>query len=286
MALRSNLYLNESYLTEVRQHIQVDLFGEPSWDRMDFWIRERTRGKFPKVDFVKTESFALINAVYYRSFWLESFRERSSGFFYSHVPLLAMWHEFARKVGQFPYATFGDGQLVELPYRSNSTLTLYLFVPSQCCAFFGRILAFLRLHPTPVTTLLGQQSLDSRIKELKSTLIDLHIPRFTAKASYELTDILQNLGVKDAFDSSRANFNLTAKISPNTSTEPLPRAYLDQVIHKTYFRLDDSRTEESSRVYPKAKQILSVRVNRPFAFFVRDKAANVTLFAGVIYNPV
>jgi len=85
----------------------------------------------------------------------------------------------------------------------------------------------------------------------------------------------------DAFDVAKADFS---KMSP----QPL---FVSDVVHQAFVSVDEAGTEAAAAtaVIMKAgaapSEPVTLDVNRPFLFFVRDIPTNTVLFVGRVVNP-
>ena len=96
----------------------------------------------------------------------------------------------------------------------------------------------------------------------------LELPKFELKFSSKLNYVLQKLGMKDAFDRSAANFK---GIGGNLN--------IDEVIQKTYLKVDERGTEAAAvtaiKLIPRCinrekPKIYSMIVDRPFLFILKN----------------
>ena len=119
--------------------------------------------------------------------------------------------------------------------------------------------------------------------------IKLSLPRF--KYDYEPSDfigILNNLGIKEAFNPDLANFKKMVEI-PNYNV------YVGEAIHKTHIELNEKGTKaaaityfgmyRSSAMMPIEIETVDVNFNKPFIYMIREKNTNEILFFGTVYEP-
>ena len=110
------------------------------------------------------------------------------------------------------------------------------------------------------------------------------IPKFEAEYSVLLNDTLENLGMKDAFDSETADFSgLGSSLDGNL--------YISRVIHKTYIAVDEKGTKagaatavevntESAMMEP--DDVKTVYLDRPFVYMIIDCEENLPVFIGTV----
>ena len=112
---------------------------------------------------------------------------------------------------------------------------------------------------------------------LKSTYMNLSVPKFKIEYDNEISDLLKNIGLKKSF-SSESEFT---KMCDNGNM------YMESVIHKTYINVDEEGTEAAAvtAILLNATSALppepiNVSFNKPFTFVIRDDANGEILFMG------
>ena len=73
----------------------------------------------------------------------------------------------------------------------------------------------------------------------------------------------------------------------------MPKAYISEVIHKTYVEVNEKGTEAAAATsvrvgtsaIPPREPEFSLVVDRPFLVMVYDSAADASLFVGAVRNP-
>lgn len=111
--------------------------------------------------------------------------------------------------------------------------------------------------------------------------VAISFPQFIMEDSYDLNSVLQDMGIKDIFDESKADLSGISK-SPNL--------YLSRIIHKSFVEVDEMGTEAAaaSGAVAAEKAIPSwveFNANHPFLFFIRHNPTNTILFCGRVYSP-
>jgi serine protease inhibitor len=87
------------------------------------------------------------------------------------------------------------------------------------------------------------------------------------------------MGIRDIFDSSRANLE---KIVANKSL------YVSSFIQKTKIQVDEKGTVASAVTIAELENKFSshvFRANKPFAYLIIDRSTNMLLFCGQYGNP-
>eukprot|EP01083_Nonionella_stella_P145231 454693_1 len=106
--------------------------------------------------------------------------------------------------------------------------------------------------------------------------LNLYVPKFKSELGIELSDILQRMGIIDAFDPSAADFS-------NITKHPL---FISKIIHKAVIEIDEQGTEAAAftavcmSMGLSSHQPPTMRFDHPFAFHLYDEANDITLFSG------
>ncbi|CAF3676773.1 unnamed protein product [Rotaria sp. Silwood1] len=119
--------------------------------------------------------------------------------------------------------------------------------------------------------------------------LHLYLPKFKMEATFELSDILQQLGMKDAFSNYKPNF--TGIASGNNNRDHL---YISKVIHKAFIDVNEQGSEAAAAtaviivsygsINP-PPQPIEFKADRPFLFFIRESRQNIVLFSGRFISP-
>src|SRR5450759_4546620 len=252
----------------------VDFQNDPNGacSQIDSWVSDQTEGRIPKLldSLGSLTRLVLVNAIYLKAPWLEPFAEsdtktapftRSDGSQVSVPTMSLALSEGGR------YASGSGWQAVELPYAGGS-LAMTIVVPDDLAAFEGGLDAarFAR-----ITT--GLQAAD----------VDLTLPRFKIETKSNLNSALAGMGMPLAFDPSRADF------SGITTQEQL---YISKVVHQANIAVDEKGTEATAAtavVMAVASaapiQPVTLHVDRPFLFALRDTNTGAILFLGRVVDP-
>ncbi|MCM1191493.1 MAG: serpin family protein [Butyrivibrio sp.] len=117
-----------------------------------------------------------------------------------------------------------------------------------------------------------------------SPSVEAAIPKFKSEYSVSLNDILENLGMTDAFDSDRADLS-------GLGSSPDGTLYISRVLHKTFIALDEKGTragaataveivKESAAINPLESK--TVYLDRPFVYMIIDCEENLPVFMGTV----
>ena len=240
------------------------------------WVEEQTHHKITEL--IKRgmldalTRLVLTNAIYFKGKWETQFKTENTQqapFYMSdrekaNIPL--MYQE-----GKFRYGENGQMQILELPY-SGADLSMLILLPKPSLS-----LKKLEAGLTP-------ENLRRWLSRLSSQKADVFLPRFKLTQEFTLNNILQELGMKDAFDEQLADF------SGMTSADSL---YITGVVHKAFVETNEEGTEAAAATAVimggKSIQIdaepFLFRADHPFVFLIRDRRSGSVLFMGRVADP-
>ena len=96
--------------------------------------------------------------------------------------------------------------------------------------------------------------------------VELKLPKFELDFSCLLNDVLQKMGMINAFVADKADF---------TGMRDIKDIFIGKVIQKTYLKVDEKGTEAAAVTavvfYNSLPRNIKMNVNRPFLFFLRNK---------------
>jgi len=247
---------------------------EPARREMNAWVSDQTARRIqdliPEGAVDDSTRMVLINAIYFKGDWQHQFEanDTSDEPFHllggSKVEVRMM----RAHLSGVAYAA-GDGfQAIELPYQGG-TAAMSILVPDQ-----GNFEAF-------------EGSLDSvRLGEILAAMqpasLELGLPKFSYGAAFDMGEQLSALGMPDAFDPDRADF------SGMTGGRDL---FISKVLHQAFVDVDEKGTEAAAAtaiiMAPTSIMLpdLSLVVDRPFIFMVRDSGSGQILFLGRVLDP-
>ncbi len=235
------------------------------------WVEEQTEDRI--VDLLPAGSIdaltrlVLVNAIYFKASWSAPFD-----------PADTVDGAFTLRDGGTVTASMmngvidttcggGDGfSLVTVPYVGEQ-LDMTLLVPDAGAY-------------DSVETGLTAASLDAALDGLDSCLLTLAMPRFGFRSSLNLNSPLQALGMVDAF-SQNADF------SGITTAEQL---YITGVFHQAFVAVNEEGTEAAAATAvvdgtTSVPEEVTLDVDRPFLFFIRDRPTGAVLFMGRVLDP-
>ncbi|KAK2113198.1 Serpin B9 [Saguinus oedipus] len=216
----------------------------------------------------------LVNAIYFKGKWNEWFDEtytREMPFKINQEeqrPVQMMYQE-----AFFMLAHVGEVgvQLLELPYAGEE-LSLLVLLPDD------------GVELSTVEKNLTFEKLTAWTKPdcMKSTEVEVHLPKFKLQEDYDMASVLPRLGMVDAFQRGKAD------LSAMSAERDL---CLSKFVHKTFVEVNEEGTEAVAAsgmlVEAECSKESGPRfcADHPFLFFIRHNRANRLLFCGRFSSP-
>ena len=121
----------------------------------------------------------------------------------------------------------------------------------------------------------------SSSENMSEKRVAVSFPQFTLEDSHDLNPILQDMGITDVFDETKADL---------TGISPSPNLYLSKVVHKTFVEVDENGTQAVAASGAVGLEMSSpswetFNANHPFLFFIRHNKTQTMLFYGRVCSP-
>ena len=294
----------------------ADFAADPDSARaaINAWVKEQTAGRIPQllgpVDITTLTRLVLVNAMYLKAGWEVPFVEQGTGpasftrldGSTVQVPTMRGMGGEGGGMRPIPYASGNGWQAVELRYRggpgsTNTPLAMTLLLPRDLAAF-GQHLSAAQLDRITGALEAQRATFDTFIScpwakagdypSCYPYALQLYLPRFSIETRADLKAPLQALGMSLAFDPVAADF--TGIHVPQGETD---RLFVSKVVHQANIDVDERGTEAAAATAviggtgggPGAAREITLRLDHPFVFFVRDLATGAVLFMGQVTDP-
>ncbi|CAF3868797.1 unnamed protein product [Rotaria sp. Silwood1] len=291
--------LQEEYLKIVQNSFKADIKLEDfenesaqAVQRINAWVEQQTnkliRNLLSTKDITPETRLILINSIYFKGTWIKEFNQnltkKDADFYETNgkISKVTLMHQREK----YAYAENNDlyVQIVHVPYISENKDVEFVFtviLPNRGVQL-DVVEQKLASQSDLIQKLLSHQN--TRIEELH-----LYLPKFKMEATFELSNILQQLGMKDAFNSYKANFTGIA-----SEKNDRDRLYISKVIHKAFIDVNEEGSEAAAAtavIIPISASVhqpphpIEFKADRPFLFFIRESRQNIVLFSGRFISP-
>ncbi len=252
----------------------VDFRADPERARgeINAAVREATRGRIADLlqprDVTEDTSLVLTNAIWFKASWSEAFpADRTAPGTFRRADGTTVEAPFLATTRTFAYGA-GDGvQAVELPYVGEEVAMLVLLPDEGGLAGLEEGLTAERLGAI--------------VAGLGRARVDLALPRFECRSRASLRGALSELGMAEAFTDGADFSGMTGR----------PDLRIGEVIHQSFVTVDEKGTEAAAATAVlmgptgMAPRTVTMKVDRPFLFLIRDRKTGAVLFLGRIADP-
>lgn len=272
--------ITEFYHTTI-ESVDFQKDTEKSREEINFWVESQSQGKikelFDKEAIDNSTVLVLVNAVYFKAKWEKEFDSENT----VDAPFCLSENEkktvkMMNQKGQFRIGFIEElqAQILEMKYTTGK-LSMLVLLPSS--------------SEDNVKSL---QELEKKInhekllawsnpENMSEKPVAISFPQFIMEDSYDLNSVLQDMGIRDVFDGTKADL---------TGISKSPSLHLSKVVHKTFVEVDEMGTQAAAAsgavVAEKAlPSRAEFNANRPFLFFIRHNGTQSLLFCGRVYSP-
>ncbi|XP_026984035.1 serpin B6 isoform X2 [Sagmatias obliquidens] len=251
--------------------------AEESRKHINTWVAQRTEGNI--IDLLSPgsvdsmTSLVLVNAVYFKGNWENQFNKQHTKerpFKVSKNVEKPVQMMFKKSTFKMTYIEEISTKILVLPYV-GSELSMIIMLPDES---------------TDLKTVEKELTYEKFVEWTRPDLLDeeeveVSLPRFKLRESYDLEGVLRALGVTDAFEGARADFSAMSAQS---------NLCLSRVVHKAFVEVDEQGTEAAAAT----AAVLMLRCARitprfcadhPFLFFIQHSKTRGLLFCGRLSCP-
>lgn len=251
--------------------------AEQSRKHINTWVSKKTEGKIqdllPGNSIDAQTKLVLVNAIYFKGRWNEQFDKTYT----TEMPFKISQKEQRPVQMMFQEATFNlayieeiQAQVLELPYTGEE-LSMLILLPDDNVdlSLVEKNLTFEKFIAW------------TKPDYMKSTEVEVLLPRFKLEEHYDMESVLQHLGIIDAFQQRKADF-----LAMSTERD----LCLSKFVHKSFVEVNEEGTEAAA-----ASGVVVVEccmeygprfcADHPFLFFIRHNKANCILFCGRFSSP-
>ncbi|MCI9268332.1 MAG: serine protease [Lawsonibacter sp.] len=271
----------EDFVSKCRGYYSAQVYeaelSEPRIvDDLNGWVSDKTNKMIPQIidqPFPEETACLLVNALYLKNSWLSEFSPNATHerAFHHEGGSDSRMDFLSKHDATLSYLQGKGAQGVVLPY-DDGRLAFFALLPD--------------LYPDSpdlgewLHNLEGNDLAELINSREDALFLSFAMPKFQAEWNGDLTDILPELGLEDAFDAARADFS-----SLGDSPEGY---YISQVIHATKIEVNEKGTEaaaatvvaaESGAAAPPQEGITLI-LDRPFLYGIVDLYTGVPLFLG------
>ncbi len=274
--------INQNFVKAIENTFDADIVAADlpsSVGAINNWVKEETFGMIPSIlndgDLTVDTVMVLLNALAFDALWAE--QPSDSACFES---------TFAGKDGSAQKATYmwaeangyieGKNEVGIVKNYKGGNYAFVALLPNENIAISDYM-----------ASLTGEEFLalyDDRINSAYNVEISAKMPHFSFDCNIAMREVLKQMGMPIAFDSSSADFD-------GMGHSELGNIYINRVIQKTHIDLDNSGTRAAAvtAVIMDAEsaepgQFYRIELDRPFIYAIVDTQTGLPIFLGACEN--
>jgi len=264
------LTTNQTYFDAIVE--DLDFNRSDAADIINTWVNENTNGKIKEIVAKPINPLTvmfLINAIYFKGSWTYEFDEEntSDDIFYlpdgSEKECKMMSHKCDHK-----YFENEHFQVIDLPY-GDAGFSMTILLPKP------------EVNIDSLIAQMNNETWNSWLGSFSEQEVNFYLPKFRIECEISLNDILSAHGMSIAFDPNLADF---------TNINKDGNLYISEVKHKTFVEVNEEGTEAAAVTSVEIGLTsigsgITMRINRPFVFAIRENHSGTILFIGKIVKP-
>lgn len=308
--------LQSKIFNDIQKYYGAKVFINTPAKDINRWIENKTMNKFKNViqDCEPTENrlcgLSLINTIYFKGDWAQKFKKTKT----RKKPFIVNSEKKVRAsmmnmTESFNYMETKTMQLLEMPYKGEELFMLILlpkdFEGMSKKNFDSSKISMnskatdsnsLKADTTKnlkksdlafLETKLTEKNLNQWRNTLRKREVEIHIPKFTFKKNYDLSETLKP-HMPLAFDQKKADFSA---FDENLKKKNF-NLYIKNIIHKSFIDVDEEGTEAAAVTSVAFRTLASIppppavfKADHPFIFLIQDRKTGYILFIGKVADP-
>ena len=275
-----NFTVEQRFLQTNADYYAADIykaaFDESTRNDINNWVKQHTDGMIPEIinEIPEEAIMYLVNALAFEAQWEE------------------IYDEFQIREGRFTTAD-GIRQNVDMMHSEESAWLEDDMATGFIKYYQDRRYAFVALLPNEgvsvaeyVESLTGKGVLEL-MSNPENTTVFTSIPRFESEYDTEMSEVLREMGMTDAFDQQTANFSKLGIYNGDGVN-----VYINRVVHKTHISVAEQGTRAGAATAVEIvadgaiimEEIKEVMLNRPFVYMLIDCETNLPFFMGTMMD--
>lgn len=239
-------------------------------DTINGWVEDQTNDKIQNLlqpgDITNATAFVLTNAIYFHASWQHKFDPANTHDGTFTTPTGGVSATLMTEEESMGYVHADTFDAVAMPYDGGG-LELLVIQPTSLSAFEASMTA---------------ASLQQIATDAQPRSVTLTLPKFSITQRTSIKDTLTALGMTDAFDPAVADFS---------GVDGASDISISDVIHKAFISINEEGTEAAAATAVVAVGTaapfdpVTLVIDHPFVFAIRDVSSGAILFMGRVTNP-
>ncbi|KAF5276667.1 hypothetical protein FQA39_LY06471 [Lamprigera yunnana] len=278
--------LNRNYQTMVKNFYGVDIMPTnfknlvEAVNSINNHVAAATHNRirnFVTIDDVINAEIMMVSTLFFKGRWMIPFNKTAtfSDQFYDALGNVKGPVNMMYQIGTYPYTILNNlkSHAVKLPYGNGDRMSLIILLPRK-----GESLESVLKQLSNVQFDYIFNALQTAEQQFGEELVQVYLPRFSINSDLNLNEILDHMGIKDAFNPETADL---LGIFPHY-------LYISRVIQEAKIEVNEEGTVASSAAggsLQNKSPSPKFYANRDFAYFLIDKPTMSIMFTGKVTNP-
>lgn len=254
-------------------YVRTMKFDSKAVEAINDWCDEHTEGMIPEIIKKIPDGACLfaLNALYFKGEWANKFEKKDTEKAdFTNIDGSTSKIQMMQKEDWFDYTSNDLWATVRLPY-GNGSYGMYVLLPHEGKSIYDVIEA------------LDGETWEATRRKMYGNKVNLKLPSFETETSIDLREIMKALGMKRAFDPSKAEFGeMLVKTNGNL--------YLGLLLQKSKITVNEEGTKaaavtmggmvDSAAGPPAEPEIINFHADRPFIYLIQENSSNAIFFIG------
>ena len=254
-------------------YVRTMKFDSKAVEAINDWCDEHTEGMIPEIIKKIPDGACLfaLNALYFKGEWANKFEKKDTEKAdFTNIDGSTSKTQMMQKEDWFDYTSNDLWATVRLPY-GNGSYGMYVLLPHEGKSIYDVIEA------------LDGETWEATRRNMYGNKVNLKLPSFETETSIDLREIMKALGMKRAFDPSKAEFGeMLVKTNGNL--------YLGLLLQKSKITVNEEGTKaaavtiggmvDSAAGPPAEPEIINFHADRPFIYLIQENSSNAIFFIG------
>lgn len=275
--VKDSFNIKEDFLQKNKEIFRAEVyqteFDNNALEKINGWVKQKTDGMIPEIiDKVDNEiQMCLINALAFDAEWKKVYSEDE-----------VKEDIFTKENGETSNVQYMYSE--ENTYIEDKNTTGFVKYYKDNKYAFVALLPKESINMEDYIKTLDGKKLKKLIDNKKDAIVNTAIPKFKSEYFASLKQMLQTMGLTDAFDENIADFTGMGLSENNLSL------YIDDVLHKTFIEVDERGTKAGAATAVIMKEcaavmneeIKTVYLDRPFVYMIVDCDSWLPAFLGLV----
>ncbi|MBQ8802909.1 MAG: serpin family protein [Tyzzerella sp.] len=272
--------VNEAFLQTNADYYEAGIYEAPfdktTLKEINGWVSDKTKERIQNIldEIPEDAVMYLVNALAFDAEWDEIYKENQ------------IWEDvFTQEDGTMQPADMMRSE--EYQYLEDENATgLIKYYKDQKYAF-AALLPKEGITVSDYVASLTGEALHTMLENSEEVKVNAVIPKFESEFDIEMSQVLIDMGMKNAFYAEAADFSGIGEVPPGYNL------VINRVLHKTFLEVDEKGTEagaativeiakETSLREP--EEMKEVRLDRPFVYMIIDCESNIPIFMGTVMS--